>query len=305
MKVSAKHCAVWFLILPLISGSIFAGSSPDKGKILSLELSGGGALMNFQDLMSKNDFLEGERNDYLALYQSVNWTPDSLAVSGDLKKIKYMFPLNLCLNIKIFGNFWIKVGGEYSFGGQESEKTMLLTDPDNNLTHTLSTEYETSYIMPYLGLEWKKKWIALFLKGGMTFVRFNCREYYNLVNAGTGIFYTREEEYSDEGTGWAAGIGGKFHFYKNAFIGLEYIYSKSGHLSGEKRWKNSSWNAGLQEGSRNGDFYSGEFKFPNSEEWVKNWDIFQTPPTLGMVWRNLEKMKPDFSSVRVFIGVRF
>ncbi len=237
---------------------------------------------------------------------------DSLGLSHSattsIEKIKSSIPFNLSVNYKLKSNLLIKIGLEFSSGKVTPSGTYTNTWPEINLEekHTYDTENKVSYVMPYIGAEYRvTKSIGLYGALGLNSAKFTHKETYTFTEPGRTV--TMKTDLEATGSSMGIIIGGKYIHKLSKKIALhgkiEFSHSKISSLSGDRTIAASDSLGNSKTSKASGTLYDMEIDPYGNNWWVNYWDMEGdgTPSPR----RNLKKKSLNLTSIKVMVGITF
>lgn len=274
----------------------------ETGK-MEIELSIGAGLPSLKQLKYSFSRPEQVRDLIYNYYQSRGYEFDFISKEGNLETMKILFPINLNINFPLSKNLFLKVGGEFAF--VKSKPNIILNyewygKPD---VFDYSFDFSTSYILPYIGFEYRSDSFGFYANAGYGLASFKLN-HLETNSYNNSWEYDSQSEFEGSGNGLAFIVGAKIGFGKGGpiFIKVEYMYFKTAQLEGSSQYNYNNDSGDYDYEHKSGKFYSYEYEYLNGS--LDSWYIFESSPT-GNKYRNVKEMVLNFSGIRIMISFAF
>ena len=299
-----KAVFILFVIFFFINENVFSREGTDdveKEKKYEIEVSIGAARLNPASIYNRASGLDSLIDQYARYYQ-LDYT-----VTGKFAESKLFIPFNISGNYLLNEKLYLKAGIDYCFRKASPSEKVFQVDWGNfseNYEYILTDKI--SYVMPHIGLGFRREAFDFYGVLGLGFARFTHTEELDYSEPGYSIGTT--DTFKVKGTGLGAIVGIKYSYRLNkrstghaidAFVKVETVLLKVSTLKGSKVTTAADSEGGRVSQTMEGTLYAFEWN-PYGVQRVDFWDLYEESSD-----PDIEKLSLNLSGIRLMIGISF
>jgi hypothetical protein len=299
-----KAIVILFVIFFFINDNVFSREGTndvEKEKKFEIEFSVGAGRMNPASIYTRASGLDSLIDQYARYYQL------DYSSTGEFTESKLFIPFNISGNYLLNDKFYLKAGVDYCFKkASPSEKAFQVAWDNFTENHEYILTDKISYLMPHIGIGFRRESFDFYGALGMGFARFTHTEELDYSEPGYSIETT--DTFKVKGTGLGAIFGIKYRYRLNrksagsavnAFVKVETVLLKVNALKGSKVTEAVDSDGVRVSQTLEGTLYAYDWN-PYGVQRFDFWDLYGESTDQGF-----EKLSLNLSGFRLMIGISF